>query len=309
MNQKHYTVYHIPGVKVGVTTNLARRAEQLGYKRHQLQHLYSTLNVDAAAEMERTYQIKFGYPVDQIKYDRQMEIKNKLDNMKIYVSELTVTFPFNRSEASELRRELVEQGILLHVEDQNILVTEPIADWIIDNLKVSKFSNQSFVYIKSLLRFVYRLETVKEPQPIMVLEESEGEWNHKVDNTDKSEDNLIEPEFIAKTDVYRGGTNAIPAFSKVRAWASNRGIYEKGDVKTQLIKLYEEAGETSKAILNEDRKETIDGIGDMATVLINLAHLAGTSLEECLDAAWNEIKNRKGKMENGTFIKETVKSI
>lgn len=305
MSRTHYTVYHIPGVKVGVTNNLARRAEQLGYKPHQLQNLYSTYSAQAAGEAERKFQLKYGYAVDQIKYDRQMEIKNKLDNMKIYVSELTVTFPFNRSEASDLRRELIEQEIVLDIEDSNVTITEPIADWIIDNLKVSKFSGQSFVYIKSLTRFVYRLENTVDTKP----DATGDEWKHIIDNTDKSGENLIDPEFVAKTDVYRGGTNAIPAFSKVRAWASNRGIYEKGDAKTQLIKLYEEAGETSKAILNDDRKEIIDGIGDMTVVLVNLAHLAGTSLEECLDAAWNEIKDRKGKMENGTFVKQTVKSI
>ena len=45
----------------------------------------------------------------------------------------------------------------------------------------------------------------------------------------------------------------------------------------------------------------------MVVVLTNLAHLGGTTIEECIDSAYNEIKNRKGKMVNGTFVKKWIK--
>ena len=48
----------------------------------------------------------------------------------------------------------------------------------------------------------------------------------------------------------------------------------------------------------------IDGIGDCVVVLTNLAELIGTPIEECIDKAYNEIKDRKGKMDNGTFKKD-----
>ena len=54
----------------------------------------------------------------------------------------------------------------------------------------------------------------------------------------------------------------------------------------------------------DNAKQIIDGIGDCVVVLTNLAHLAGTSIEECIDAAYNEIKDRTGKMSNGTFKKD-----
>ena len=76
--------------------------------------------------------------------------------------------------------------------------------------------------------------------------------------------------------------------------------------KTQYIKLQEEAGELAKAILNEDQEEIIDAIGDIGVVLTNLSYLCGYSIEECLESAYNVIKTRKGKMENGTFIKEEL---
>ena len=92
-------------------------------------------------------------------------------------------------------------------------------------------------------------------------------------------------------------------FTLIREWASERGIYLNGDVKTQYIKLMEEAGELGQAILKKDDNEFKDAIGDMVVVLVNLAHLGNTTIEECFSGAWEEIKNRKGKMSNGTFVK------
>lgn len=94
-------------------------------------------------------------------------------------------------------------------------------------------------------------------------------------------------------------------FEQIREWAEERGLYSQGSVDTQYIKLAEEFGEVGKAIINQDVDEFKDGLGDMVVVLVNLAHIYGTSLEECIELAWQEIKNRKGKMINGTFVKET----
>ena len=41
----------------------------------------------------------------------------------------------------------------------------------------------------------------------------------------------------------------IDQFQLIREWADNRGLYSKGDAKTQYIKLQEEAGELAQAIL------------------------------------------------------------
>jgi len=92
-------------------------------------------------------------------------------------------------------------------------------------------------------------------------------------------------------------------FEPIRNWARDKGIYEKGDAKTQYLKLMEEAGELSQAILNKDKFEIEDAIGDCVVVLTNLAELCGTSIEGCIESAYAEIKNRQGKMINGTFVK------
>jgi NTP pyrophosphatase (non-canonical NTP hydrolase) len=95
-------------------------------------------------------------------------------------------------------------------------------------------------------------------------------------------------------------------FDLIRSWANERGIYDKGNSHTQYVKLMEEAGELAAALLNDDKPEIQDAIGDMIVVLTNLAHLEGFSVEDCIDAAYTEIATRKGKMLNGTFVKETL---
>ena len=95
-------------------------------------------------------------------------------------------------------------------------------------------------------------------------------------------------------------------FGLIRGWAQERGLYDKGDSKTQYIKLIEESGELAQAILKNDEPEVIDAIGDMVVVLTNLAKLRGYNIEDCIQSAYDEISNRKGKMVNGTFVKNTL---
>jgi NTP pyrophosphatase (non-canonical NTP hydrolase) len=94
------------------------------------------------------------------------------------------------------------------------------------------------------------------------------------------------------------------SFDKIRGWAKERGLYDKGDTKTQFCKLMEEAGELGRAVLKDDKPEFIDAIGDMIVVLTNMAHLGGTTVEHCIDSAYEVISKRTGKMVNGTFVKD-----
>ena len=95
-------------------------------------------------------------------------------------------------------------------------------------------------------------------------------------------------------------------FDLIRTWASDRGIYDQGNSHTQYVKLMEEAGELAEALLKNDKYEIKDAIGDMVVVLTNLAVLEGMQIESCIESAYQEIANRKGKMENGTFVKQTL---
>ena len=93
-------------------------------------------------------------------------------------------------------------------------------------------------------------------------------------------------------------------FEPIRDWAKERGIYEKGTVIGQFEKLLEEVNELKEGIENDDLNEFIDAIGDCVVVLTNMAALNGVPIEFCINSAYEEIKNRKGVMKNGTFEKE-----
>ncbi len=102
-------------------------------------------------------------------------------------------------------------------------------------------------------------------------------------------------------------------FQSIRDWASERKIYEKGNVKTQFLKLIEETGELSKAILKKDENEIIDAIGDIVIVLTNLTKLVDNeilnkniNIEDCINISYETIKNRKGKIINETFVKNEI---
>ena len=91
---------------------------------------------------------------------------------------------------------------------------------------------------------------------------------------------------------------------KVIEWANERGLIKEENATKQLLKLTEEVGELADAFLKGDHKETIDAIGDIQVVMIILCEQLGLNMTECLNSAYEEIKNRKGVLKNGTFIKE-----
>jgi NTP pyrophosphatase (non-canonical NTP hydrolase) len=99
------------------------------------------------------------------------------------------------------------------------------------------------------------------------------------------------------------GLGLTSEFEPIREWAQERGLYEKGDVKTQTIKLQEEVGELSRAVLKQEFFDLEDSIGDIVVVLTNLAELANLNIETCINKAYSEIQLRKGEMVNGTFVK------
>lgn len=104
-------------------------------------------------------------------------------------------------------------------------------------------------------------------------------------------------------DVINKPINNIEIFNNIRQWAKERNLYEQGNPHTQYVKLMEESGELAEAILKQNYGEIQDAIGDMIVVLTNLAHLQSLKIEDCIYSAYDEIKNRKGKMINGTFVK------
>ena len=91
--------------------------------------------------------------------------------------------------------------------------------------------------------------------------------------------------------------------NKIVGWHHDRNLIEGSTDKDQFAKLIQEAGELSDNICKG--KDVSDDIGDMIVVLLNIAERNKLSLADCLSKAWDDIKDRKGRMVDGIFVKET----
>lgn len=90
----------------------------------------------------------------------------------------------------------------------------------------------------------------------------------------------------------------------VIAWGVSKGFVKKENSYKQFAKLVEEVAEVGTALNNNDQDELIDAIGDSTVVLILLARMNGVRFDDCLETAYNVIKDRTGRLENGVFIKD-----
>lgn len=89
---------------------------------------------------------------------------------------------------------------------------------------------------------------------------------------------------------------------KVEQWHYDRNLIDGATDKDQVLKLLQELGELSDNVCKGN--DIRDDIGDMLVVMINILARNKLTLEECLEVAYDDIKDRKGKMVDGIFIKE-----
>ena len=212
--------------------------------------------------------------------------------MKINVTEQTTTFP---CPVNKLKGQLMDNmGMRWSTEFGDCVITAQSIDWIMKSVKTSMYNDErSYIYNKAFARWF----------------ENNDAFN--LDNA--AQMNLVD-QYNGKTTAGALSPTGVRCnqpdcdnetlFDCIREWANDRGLYDGGDPKTQALKLVEEVGETCKAILKNDKPEIIDGIGDCVVVLTNLAELIGVPIEDCIQTAYNEIKDRTGKMDNGTFKKD-----
>ncbi len=267
-----YKIYHIPGKKIGVTRNLNKRVtEQQGYAPDEYEVLLTSDDINEISTKEIELQKSYGYRVDRQSYKNLI---NKNKQMKINVTEQTTTFPV---PLSKLKGQLLDNlNLSWDTSYGEFTLDTSMISWIMANSRTSMFnSNRSYIYNKAFYEAFFNPERGRE--------EILG---------------LVE-------EVARRPEEAPTVYDLIRQWAQAKGIYAKGDSKTQYLKLMEEAGELAEALLKNDRPEIIDAIGDMVVVLTNLAALEDLRIEDCVTSAYDVIKSRKGKMINGTFVKES----
>ena len=275
--KKIYYLYHIPGQKIGVTSNPRLRVEkQQGYKSDQYEILLVTEDIDLVSQKEIEFQKRYGYKVDRKLYKN---LNNK--SMKVNATEQTSTFPVSIDDIGEFVHE--NTGLTWTTHLGQFEITEESGRWIKQNVFRSQYTgDRCYIYNKAF-------------------------YEAFIQGTDMDQFN-DDKNLIGGLTMPKKSKPIAPSmrdiFPLIREWADQRGIYDKGDEKTQYVKLMEEAGELAQSLLKQNQEEAIDAIGDMVVVLTNLAVFVGVDIEDCIASAYNEIKNRKGKMSNGTFVKQ-----
>jgi len=285
MDKINYYLYHIPGKKIGVTRDLISRVvEQQGYDLDEIEVLEQSTDIDYISDRELELQQSYGYRVDRQKYKDLYINKIKLNKMHINATEQTSTFPV---PVTKLKGRLLDNmGKTWVTSHGKFEINNDTIKWIMENVTTSQYTmERCYIYNKAFAKY---FKTTKFPfgedayqayyDSINKRAKSNGNWRYDNDDSER--------------------------FQKIRDWAGERGLYTKGDTKTQFCKLMEEAGELGRAVLKNDNEEFVDAIGDMVVVLTNMAHLGGTTIEECIDAAYKVISKRTGKMVNGTFVKD-----
>ena len=269
-----YYLYHIPGKKIGVTRDLTSRVtKQQGYALDEYEVLLTSDDIDYISNKEIELQKSYGYKVDRQPYKH---LNKKSNQMNINVTEQTSTFPV---PLNKLKGRLLDNmGLIWETPHGTFRVTKDNIPWIMSNARTSMFnSERCYVYNKALSA-------------------SSKVW---INSPTSYPESLFTTEKVVES-------TSLSVYDKIRTWANDKGIYDKGDTRTQYLKLVEEVGELAEGILKENKPEIIDAIGDIVVVLTNLARLEELRIEDCVDSAYDVIKNRKGMMVNGTFVKQTL---
>ena len=293
MDKIMYYLYHIPGKKIGVTRDLNNRVtKQQGYFPDEYEVLDHSTDIDYISKREIELQQSYGYKIDRVEY------KNLGKKMKINATEMTSTFPY---PLNKLKGNLMDNmGKTWETVHGKFKLDRDTINWIVDNAQTSMYdAKRSYIYNKAFFeKFVNK--NLKQAK-VNAREAADKALEH----IEAMKAELISHSQAVNTrEMYQDlEIKETDRFQKIRDWADERGLYDKGDTKTQFCKLMEEAGELGRAVLKDNQAEFVDAIGDMVVVLTNMAMLGGTSIETCIDAAYDEIKNRKGKMVNGTFVK------
>ena len=293
MREIIYYLYHIPGKKIGVTRDLNNRVtKQQGYFPDEYEVLDHSTDIDYISKREIELQQSYGYKIDRVEY------KNLGKKMKINATEMTSTFPY---PLNKLKGNLMDNmGKTWETVFGKFELDKETVNWIVDNAQTSMYdAKRSYIYNKAFFeKFVNK--NLKQAK-VNAKEAADKALEH----IEAMKAELISHSQAVNTrEMYQDlEIKETDRFQKIRDWADERGLYDKGDTKTQFCKLMEEAGELGRAVLKDNQAEFVDAIGDMVVVLTNMAMLGGTSIETCIDAAYDEIKNRKGKMVNGTFVK------
>ena len=194
---------------------------------------------------------------------------------------------FNADLVEDLEFGMIEhEGEYYYSQSHHDFVSVTEKKFIDGGREYYRYSTDSITVMKVRDGEFY-VETVVTPAPYKEVEESEKERKSKQSNLGSKQGRLMNLEELERATAQ---------------WHHDRNLIDGATDKDQYMKLIQEAGELSDNICKG--KDIRDDIGDMMVVLINIAERNGLTLKDCLQVAYNDIKDRKGKMIDGVFVKE-----
>jgi hypothetical protein len=193
-----YYIYHIPGKKIGVTRDLKQRVEeQQGYGPDEYHVVMKSDNIDYISEQELYLQKQYGYRVDEVPYN---ELKFNNTEMNINITEQTTTFP---CPVNKLKGQLMDnKGLNWETDHGNCTITDESIKWIMKNVVTSKYNTERcYVYNKAFARWF-----------------------------DNNNAHVTKTGGLFPTGMKEQNGKA-NQFDLIRAWANERGLYDKDDLK------------------------------------------------------------------------------
>ena len=210
-----YYIYHIPGKKIGVTRDLKKRVEeQQGYGPGEYSILMKSDNISYVSEQEIYLQEQFGYRIDDEPYNEL-----KFNKMNINVTEQTTTFP---CPINKLKGRLMDNiDMEWETEHGKFNITPGTIKWIMNNVVTSKYNpERCYVYNKAFARYYDNNDPYRTLADLHMRDEYPRTGGLARD---------CGPHERKCEDVKAN------QFDLIRKWANKRGLYEKGDPKTQTL--------------------------------------------------------------------------
>ena len=243
MDKIMYYLYHIPGKKIGVTRDLNNRVtKQQGYFPDEYEVLDHSTDIDYISKREIELQQSYGYKIDRVEY------KNLGKKMKINATEMTSTFPY---PLNKLKGNLMDNmGKTWETVFGKFELDKETVNWIVDNAQTSMYdAKRSYIYNKAFFeKFVNKnLKQAKvnaKEAADKALEHIEAMKAELISHSKAVGSNTVYQDLENKKS-----TTVFSRFQDIRDRAEERGLYDKGDTKTQYCKLMEEAGELGRACL------------------------------------------------------------
>ena len=222
MDKINYYLYHIPGKKIGVTRDLISRVvEQQGYDLDEVEVLEQSTDIDYISDRELELQQSYGYRVDRQKYKDLYINKIKSNTMHINATEQTSTFP---CPSTKLKGRLMDNmGKSWETTHGTFEINMDTINWIMENVTTSQYTmERCYIYNKAFAKYFQVKDHATEAEKFPFGKDAYQVYLDGLTTRANGNGN------------WRYDSSESERFQKIRDWAGERGLYTKGDTKTQF---------------------------------------------------------------------------